>query len=203
MNTLVALGTGVAWGYSAFVTLWPGIAERAGLPLHLYFETSLVIIALILMGRWMELRAKKRTAAAITALVGLAPKTARVIRDGREQDIPVEEVLAGDVVRVRPGEKIPVDGIIVDGVSTIDESMLTGESAPVDKAPGAQVIGATINGTGAFGFRATAVGQDTALAQIVRLVEDAQGAKPPMQRLAWPPRPRSWWAPARPPSSAS
>src|SRR6478752_6643928 len=169
MNTLVALGTGVAWGYSAFVTLWPGIAERAGLPLHLYFETSLVIIALILMGRWMELR---------------APKTARVIRDGSEQDIPVEEVLAGDVVRVRPGEKIPVDGIIVDGESTIDESMLTGESIPVGKAPGDQVIGATINGTGTFLFRATAVGQDTALAQIVRLVEDAQGAKPPMQRLA-------------------
>ena len=184
MNTLVALGTGVAWGYSAFVTLWPGIAERAGLPLHLYFETSLVIIALILMGRWMELRARKRTAAAITALVGLAPKTARVIRDGSEQDVPVEEVLAGDVVRVRPGEKIPVDGIVVDGVSTVDESMLTGESVPVGKAPGDQVIGATINGTGAFLFRATAVGQDTALAQIVRLVEDAQGAKPPMQRLA-------------------
>src|SRR6476659_2422175 len=132
MNTLVALGTAVAWGYSAFVTLWPGIAERAGLPLHLYFETSLVIIALILMGRWMELRARKRTAAAITALVGLSPKTARVIRDGSEQDVPVEEVLTGDVVRVRPGEKIPVDGIIVDGVSTVDESMLTGESAPVD-----------------------------------------------------------------------
>jgi Cu+-exporting ATPase len=184
MNTLVALGTAVAWGYSAFVTLWPGIAERAGLPLHLYFETSLVIIALILMGRWMELRAKKRTAAAIAELVGLAPKTARVIRDGSEQDIPVEEVLVADGVRVRPGEKIPVDGIIVDGVSTIDESMLTGESAPVGKAAGDQVIGATINGTGAFLFRATAVGQDTALAQIVRLVEDAQGAKPPMQRLA-------------------
>jgi Cu+-exporting ATPase len=184
MNTLVALGTGVAWGYSAFVTLWPGIAERAGLPLHLYFETSLVIIALILMGRWMELRARKRTAAAITALVGLAPKTARVIRDGSEQDIPVEEVLAGDVVRVRPGEKIPVDGVVVDGESAIDESMLTGESVPVGKAPGDQVIGATINGTGTFLFRATAVGQDTALAQIVRLVEDAQGAKPPMQRLA-------------------
>ena len=184
MNTLVALGTAVAWGYSAFVTLWPGIAERAGLPLHLYFETSLVVIALILMGRWMELRAKKRTAAAIAELVGLAPKTARVIRDGNEQDVPVEEVLTADVVRVRPGEKIPVDGIIVDGVSTVDESMLTGESAPVDKATGDQVIGATINGTGAFLFRATAVGQDTALAQIVRLVEDAQGAKPPMQRLA-------------------
>jgi Cu+-exporting ATPase len=184
MNTLVALGTGVAYGYSAFVTLWPGVAERAGLPLHLYFETSLVIIALILMGRWLELRAKKRTAAAITALVGLAPKTARVIRDGSEQDVPVESVLVGDVVRVRPGEKIPVDGIVVEGASTIDESMLTGESAPVEKAPGDQVIGATINGTGTFLFRATAVGQDTALAQIVRLVEDAQGAKPPMQRLA-------------------
>jgi Cu+-exporting ATPase len=184
MNTLVALGTGVAYGYSAFVTLWPGVAERAGLPLHLYFETSLVIIALILMGRWMELRAKKRTAAAITALVGLAPKTARVLRDGSEQDVPVEAVRVGDVVRVRPGEQIPVDGIVVDGASNIDESMLTGESAPVDKAPGDQVIGATINGTGSFLFRATAVGQDTALAQIVRLVEDAQGAKPPMQRLA-------------------
>ncbi|HEU5265867.1 MAG TPA: heavy metal translocating P-type ATPase [Jatrophihabitans sp.] len=184
MNTLVALGTGVAYGYSAFVTLWPGVAERAGLPLHLYFETSLVIIALILMGRWMELRAKKRTAAAITALVGLAPKTARVIRNGSEQDVPVESVQVGDVVRVRPGEKIPVDGVIVDGASTVDESMLTGESVPVEKATGDQVIGATINGTGSFLFRATAVGQDTALAQIVRLVEDAQGAKPPMQRLA-------------------
>ncbi len=184
MNTLVALGTGVAYGYSAFVTLWPGIAERAGLPLHVYFETSLVIIALILMGRWLELRAKKRTAAAITALMGLAPRTARVIRGGSEQDVPVDSVLVGDVVRVRPGEKLPVDGIVVDGLSTIDESMLTGESAPVNKMPGDQVIGATINGTGAFLFRATAVGQDTALAQIVRLVEDAQGAKPPMQRLA-------------------
>src|SRR5262249_20364753 len=162
---------------------WPGIAERAGLPLHVYFETSLLIIALILMGRWMELRARKRTAAAITALVGLAPKTARVIRDGREQDVPVEEVLVGDVVRVRPGEKIPVDGIVVDGVSTVDESMLTGESAPVEVAPGGQVIGATINGTGTFLFRATAVGQDTALAQIVRLLEPPHAPKPPIHPL--------------------
>ncbi|HEY7010489.1 MAG TPA: heavy metal translocating P-type ATPase [Jatrophihabitantaceae bacterium] len=184
MNTLVALGTGVAYGYSAFVTLWPGVAERAGLPLHLYFETSLVIIALILMGRWLELRAKKRTAAAITALVGLAPKTARVVRAGDEQDVAIESVLVGDVVRVRPGEKVPVDGVVVEGASSVDESMLTGESVPVEKAAGDQVIGATINGTGSFLFRATAVGKDTALAQIVKLVEDAQGSKPPMQRLA-------------------
>jgi len=206
MNTLVALGTGVAWAYSAFVTLWPGIAERAGLPLHLYFETSLVIIALILMGRWMELRARKRTAAAITALVGLAPKTARVIRDGNEQDIAVEEVLAGDVVRVRPGEKIPVDGIVVDGVSTIDESMLTGESVPVGKTSGDQVIGATINGTGTFLFRATAVGQDTALAQIVRSSGSSRTRRAPSRRCsAWPTpsRPGSCPASSSPPPSRS
>ena len=184
MNTLVALGTGVAYGYSAFVTLWPGIAERAGLPLHLYFETSLVVIALVLMGRWLELRAKKRTTAAITALVGLAPKTARVVRDGVEQDLPVDALGLGDLVRVRPGEKIPVDGQVVDGTSSVDESMLTGESIPVDKHAGDQVIGATINGTGTLVFQVTAVGGDTALAQIIRLVEDAQGSKPPMQRLA-------------------
>ncbi len=194
MNTLVALGTGVAYGYSAFVTLWPGVAERAGLPLHVYFESSLVIIALILMGRWLEARAKKRTAAAITALVGLSPKTARVVRDGTETDVPVESVLLGDLVRVRPGEKVPVDGVVVDGASTVDESMLTGESVPVDKQPGDQVIGATINGTGSLVLRATAVGSDTALAQIVRLVEHAQGAKPPMQRLA--DRVSAWFVPA-------
>jgi Cu+-exporting ATPase len=194
MNTLVALGTGVAYGYSAFVTLWPGIAERAGLPLHVYFETSLVIIALILLGRWLEARAKKRTAAAITALVGLAPQTARVVRDGTEQDVPVDTVVVGDVVRVRPGEKVPVDGVVVTGASTVDESMLTGESAPVEKTTGDQVIGATINGTGSFVFRATAVGRDTALAQIIRLVEDAQGSKPPMQRLA--DRVSAWFVPA-------
>ena len=184
MNTLVALGTGVAYAYSAFVTLWPGVAERAGLPLHVYFESSLVIVALILMGKWMEARAKKRTAAAITALVGLAPKTARVVRHGVEVDVPVESVVVGDIVRVRPGEKIPVDGVVVDGASAVDESMLTGEANPVEKTTGDQVIGATINTTGAFLFRTTAVGRDTALAQIVRLVEDAQGSKPPMQRLA-------------------
>jgi Cu+-exporting ATPase len=193
MNTLVALGTGVAYAYSAFVTLWPAAAERWGLPLHVYFETSLVILALVLAGRWMEARAKKATAAAITALVGLAPKTARVLRDGTESDIPVEEVVVGDLVWVRPGEKVPVDGVVNDGATAVDESMLTGESLPVDKVPGDTVIGATLNRTGAVVLRATAVGKDTALAQIVRLVEDAQGAKVPMQRLA--DRVSAWFVP--------
>ncbi|MGY1623941.1 heavy metal translocating P-type ATPase [Geodermatophilus sp. SYSU D00965] len=193
MNTLVALGTGVAYGYSAFVTLWPAAAERWGLPLHVYFETSLVILALVLAGRWMEARAKKATAAAITALVGLAPKTARVLRNGTETDVPVEQVTVGDLVRVRPGEKVPVDGVVTDGATAVDESMLTGESLPVDKTVGDTVIGATLNRTGTVVLRATAVGADTALAQIVRLVEDAQGAKVPMQRLA--DRVSAWFVP--------
>ena len=193
MNTLVALGTGVAYVYSAFVTLWPAAAERWGLPLHVYFETSLVILALVLAGRWMEGRAKKRTAAAITALVELAPKTARVLRNGTEVDVPVEQVVVGDLVRVRPGEKIPVDGTVTDGASAVDESMLTGESLPVDKSAGDQVIGATLNRTGTMVVQVTAVGQDTALAQIVRLVEDAQGSKVPMQRLA--DRVSAWFVP--------
>ncbi|MGY1741702.1 MULTISPECIES: heavy metal translocating P-type ATPase [unclassified Blastococcus] len=193
MNTLVALGTGVAWAYSAFVTLWPAAAESWGLPLHVYFETSLVILALVLAGRWMEARAKKRTAAAITALVGLAPRTARVLRDGAEVDVPVEQVVVGDLVRVRPGEKLPVDGVVTEGATAVDESMLTGESLPVDKAAGDTVIGATVNRTGTVVLRATAVGADTALAQIVRLVEDAQGAKVPLQRLA--DRVSAWFVP--------
>ena len=184
MTTLVALGTGVAYGYSTFVTLWPGLAESWGLPLHVYYETSLIIVALVLAGKWMEARAKKRTAEAVTALVGLAPKTARVLRGDVESDIPVEEVVVGDIVRIRPGEKIPVDGVVTSGTSSIDESMLTGESLPVDKTAGDSVIGATINTTGSLLIRTTAVGDDTALAQIIRLVEDAQGSKVPLQRLA-------------------
>jgi Cu+-exporting ATPase len=184
MTTLVALGTGVAWSYSTFVTLWPGLAERWGLPLHVYYETSLIIVALVLAGKWMEARAKKRTAAAVTALVGLAPKTARVVRDGVEVDVPVEDVVVGDIVRIRPGEKIPVDGVVVSGATSVDESMLTGESLPVDKAPGDPVIGATLNTIGSVQIQVTAVGDDTTLAQIIRLVEDAQGSKVPMQRLA-------------------
>jgi Cu+-exporting ATPase len=184
MNTLVAVGTSFAYGYSAFVTLWPGLAARWGFPYHLYYETAVIIIALILLGRWLEARAKKQTSAAIKALMGLQAKTARVLRDGVERDIPVEAVRVGDLVRVRPGEKVPVDGVIRDGRSTLDESMLTGESLPVEKGPGDTVIGATLNKAGSFVFEATKVGQDTTLAQIVRLVEEAQGSKAPMQRLA-------------------
>ncbi|MBA2520744.1 MAG: heavy metal translocating P-type ATPase, partial [Chloroflexia bacterium] len=184
MNTLVAVGTSAAYGYSAFVTLWPGLSARWGFEFHLYYESAVIIIALILMGRWLEARAKQRTGEAIKALMGLQAKTARVIRDGVEQDIPVERVVAGDLVRVRPGEKVPVDGVVVEGRSALDESMLTGESLPVEKAPGDSVIGATLNKTGGFVFRATKVGAETTLAQIVKLVEAAQGSKAPMQKLA-------------------
>ncbi len=184
MNTLVAVGTSVAYGYSAFVTLWPGAAADWGLPYDLYYESAVIVIALILMGRWLEARAKRSTGEAIRALMGLQARTARVIRDGQELDVPLEQVVVGDQVRVRPGEKVPVDGTIAEGRSTLDESMLTGESLPVEKGPGDAVIGATINRTGGFVFRATRVGADTTLAQIVRLVEDAQGSKAPMQRLA-------------------
>ncbi len=184
MNTLVAVGTSAAYGYSAFVTLWPQLAARWGFPYHLYYESAVIIIALILLGRWLEARAKKQTGAAIKALMGLQAKTARVIRNGVEQDVPVEQVVVGDLVRVRPGEKVPVDGVVTEGRSALDESMLTGESLPVEKGPGDTVIGATLNKTGSFVFRATKVGRDTTLAQIVRLVEEAQGSKAPMQRLA-------------------
>ncbi|MGH2557570.1 MAG: heavy metal translocating P-type ATPase, partial [Thermomicrobiales bacterium] len=184
MNTLVALGTSAAFGYSAFVTLWPEKAVDWGFEAHLYYETAAIIIALILMGRWLEARAKKQPSGAIKALMGLQAKTARVIRNGVEQDIPVETVQAGDLVRVRPGEKVPVDGVIQEGRSALDESMLTGESLPVEKGAGDEVIGATLNKTGSFVFRATKVGKDTALAQIVRLVEEAQSSKPPIQQMA-------------------
>ena len=184
MNTLVALGTGVAYGYSAFVTLWPGQAEQWGLPLHVYFETALIVIALVLMGRWLEQRARGRTADAIRALIGLAPKTARVVRDSTEIDIPIEDVRQGDRVRIRPGEKVPVDGTVVEGTSTVDESMLTGEALPVSKTGGDPVIGATVNRTGTMLVAATAVGADSTLAQIVHLVESAQSGKVPMQKLA-------------------
>ncbi|HEU5431558.1 MAG TPA: heavy metal translocating P-type ATPase, partial [Thermomicrobiales bacterium] len=163
-------------------------------PYHLYYESAVIIIALILLGRWLEARAKRQTGEAIKALMGLQPKQARVIRDGVERDLPVEQVVVGDLVRVRPGERVPVDGDVVEGRSTIDESMLTGESLPVDKEPGDVVFGATINRTGSFVFRATKVGRDTTLAQIVRLVEEAQGSKAPMQRLA--DQISSWFVPA-------
>lgn len=184
MDTLIVVGTSVAYGYSAFVTLWPSLAAAWGFPQDLYYETAVIIFALLLMGRWLEARARKQTSSAIKALMGLQARTARVIRGGIEQDIPVEGVQVGDLVRVRPGEKVPVDGVVTEGQSALDESMLTGESLPVEKASGDTVIGATLNKTGSFVFKATKIGRDTALAQIVRLVEEAQGSKAPIQRMA-------------------
>jgi P-type Cu+ transporter len=184
MDTLVAVGTSAAYGYSALVTLWPQLAQRWGFQPHLYFEASALIIALVLLGRWLEGRARRRTSQAIRRLMGLQPRTARVVRGAREVDVAIDELRVGDVVRVRPGEKVAVDGEVVEGRSAVDESMLTGESVPVEKGPGDTVIGATLNGTGMFLFRATRVGRDTTLAQIIRLVEEAQGSKAPMQRLA-------------------
>ena len=184
MNTLIAIGTSVAYFYSAFVTLFSDLAARLGLPLEVYYETAVIIIALILMGRWLEARARGRASAAIKALMGLRARTARVIRDGRELDVPIEQVLVGDLVRVRPGEKVPVDGLVREGVSSVDESMLTGESLPVEKRPGDPVVGATLNKSGTFLFEAQKVGRDTVLAQIGKLVEQAQGSKAPIQRVA-------------------
>jgi len=184
MNTLIAVGTSAAYFYSAAATLFPSLFRSAGVAADVYFDTSAVIIVLILFGRMLEARAKDRTSEAIKRLMGLQPNTARVLRDGAEGDIPIDEVLVGDSVIVRPGEKIPVDGTVLEGRSAVDESMITGESLPVDKGPGDAVIGATLNKLGSFTFRAAKVGKDTALAQIIKLVEDAQGTKAPIQRLA-------------------
>ena len=176
MDVLVALGTSSAYFFS-LANMFTGSQD-------LYFETSAVLITLIILGKLLEARAKGQTSAAIKSLMGLQAKTARVVRESQELDIPIEEVVVGDILVVRPGEKVPVDGIIVEGTSTIDESMLTGESLPVDKNVGDSVVGATINKFGAFKFTATKVGKDTALAQIVRIVEEAQGSKAPIQRFA-------------------
>jgi Cu+-exporting ATPase len=188
MNTLIAVGTSVAYLYSAAVTFFPEAfaqAEGAGFEAAVYYDSAVIIIGLILLGRWLEARAKGQTSAAMKRLIGLQAKTARVLRPPAvEVDIPVEDVVVGDLVLVRPGETVPVDGVVVDGRSAVDESMLTGESIPVEKGPGDEVIGATLNRTGSFRFRATKVGKDTALARIVRLVEEAQGSKAPIQRVA-------------------
>lgn len=194
MDTLVAIGTGAAYLYSLFPTFFPGWFIAQGLRPDVYYEAAAVIITLILLGRLLENRAKGQTSEAIRKLMGLQAKTARVIRNGREVDIPIAEVVLGDIILVRPGEKIPTDGEIVDGSSTIDESMVTGESVPVKKQPGDEVIGATINKTGSFKFKTTRVGKDTFLAQIVKLVQQAQGSKAPIQRLA--DRVTSWFVPA-------
>ncbi len=184
MDTLVAMGTTVAFGYSAFVTVMPAVVEKVGIAPMPYFDVSTIIIGLILLGRYFEAKAKAGTSEAIKKLIGMQAKTARVIRDGKETDIPLGEVVVGDVVRVRPGEKIPVDGVIIDGESSVDESMVTGESIPADKAKGDTVVGATINKTGTFTFTAAKVGQQTMLAQIIKLVQEAQGSKAPIQRIA-------------------
>jgi Cu+-exporting ATPase len=184
MNTLIAVGTTAAYLFSVAATVVPAFFRRAGIEPEVYFDTSAVIIVLILFGRLLEARAKGQTSEAIRKLMGLQPKNARVVRDGVEMDIPVDDVVVGDVVVVRPGEKVPVDGAILDGRTSVDESMITGESLPVEKGPGATVIGATLNKWGSFKFRAAKVGKDTALAQIIKLVREAQGTKAPIQRLA-------------------
>jgi P-type Cu+ transporter len=196
MNTLVAIGTFSAYAYSMAATVVPGLFHHVasthnalggmahGSVPDVYYEVAAIVVTLILMGRLLEARARSQTSGAIRALMGLQAKTARVERDGQERDIPIEEVRAGDIVLVRPGEKVPVDGEVLDGHSTVDESMLTGEPLPVGKGTGDTVIGATLNKTGAFRMRATKVGRDTVLQQIVRLVQEAQGSKAPIQKLA-------------------
>ncbi len=194
MDTLVAIGTGAAYVYSVFATIFPGFFTAQGLTADVYYEAAAVIITLILLGRLLENRAKGQTSEAIRKLMGLQAKTARAIRNGKEIDIPIAEVMLGDVILVRPGEKIPVDGEIIDGSSTIDQAMVTGESVPVKKQPGDEVIGATVNKTGSFKLRATRVGKDSFLAQIVQLVQQAQGSKAPIQRLA--DQVTGWFVPA-------
>ncbi|MCY7277271.1 MAG: heavy metal translocating P-type ATPase, partial [Phormidesmis sp. CAN_BIN44] len=193
MDTLVAIGTGAAYFYSVFATVFPRFFTTQGLIPEVYYEASSVIITLILLGHLFENRAKGQTSDAIRKLIGLQARDARIIRNGQELEVPIQDVQIGDVVVVRPGEKIPVDGEVVDGSSTLDESMVTGESMPVKKQAGDEVIGATINKTGSFKFRATRVGKDTLLAQIVKLVQQAQGSKAPIQRLA--DRVTGWFVP--------
>ena len=194
MDTLIALGTSAAFFYSVFATVFPSFFLNQGLMPEVYYEIAAVVVTMILLGEWFENRAKGQTSEAIRQLMGLQARDARVIRNGREMDIPISEVQIDDIILVRPGEKIPVDGEIASGSSTIDEAMVTGESIPVKKQPGDEVIGATINKTGSFKFRATRVGADTVLAQIVKLVRDAQGSKAPIQRLA--DKVTGWFVPA-------
>ena len=205
MDTLVALGTTAAWVYSAVVTVWPPIVVAAGLEPVTYFDSSTIIIGLVLLGRWLEARAKVRTTGAIRRLAGLSPTTARLVRDGIDTEVALEAIVLGDLLRVRPGDKIPVDGVVVEGGSAIDASMLTGEPIPVVVRPGDEVIGATLNTTGTFVMRATRVGRDTALARIVELVRGRRARR--RRSSAWPtgsPRCscRSSCSPRRRPSSS-
>lgn len=182
MDTLIALGTGAAWLFSAIILLWPSLVPESAR--HVYFEAAAIIIALINFGSALEMRARGKTSEAIQRLIGLAPKTARVVRNGEELDIPLEEIGLDETLRVRPGEKIAVDGVVIEGHSTVDESMLTGEPMPVSKGKGDKVVGGTLNKSGSFLFQATHIGKDTALARIIELVRQAQGAKPAIGRLA-------------------
>jgi Cu+-exporting ATPase len=181
MDTLVAVGTTAAWAYSVFVTMYPDVVHEAGLHPETYFDSSAIIIGLVLVGRWLEQRAKGQTTGAIRRLVGMQAKTATVVRGTEEHEVAIGSIVVGDLLRVRPGEKVPVDGVLVEGASAVDEAMLTGEAMPVSKAVGDEVIGATLNTTGSFVMRATRVGKDTALASIVALVQRAQGSKAPIQ----------------------
>ena len=203
MFTLIAIGTGVAYLFSLIATVFPGIFPASfggvdeggmnGAP-PVYFEAAAAIVTLVLLGQVLELRARSRTGAAIRALLDLTPKTARILRDGTEQDIPLDQVKPGDRLRVRPGEKIPTDGIVLEGASSVDEAMITGESMPVAKEPGSRVIGATVNATGSFVMRAEHVGSETLLARIVQMVSQAQRSRAPIQRLA--DRVAAWFVPA-------
>ncbi|MCB1448169.1 MAG: copper-translocating P-type ATPase, partial [Rhizobiaceae bacterium] len=192
MNSLVVLGTSAAWGYSVVATFFTGLLP-AGTQ-NVYYEAAAVIVTLILLGRFLEARAKGKTSQAIRHLIGLQPKTAFVERDGTYVELPISDVRREDVVRIRPGEKVPVDGLVLDGESYVDESMITGEPVPVKKVQGAEVVGGTINQTGSFTFRATKIGGDTLLAQIIRMVEAAQGSKLPIQALV--DRVTGWFVPA-------
>jgi P-type Cu+ transporter len=194
MDTLVVLGTSTAYFYSLFISLNPEFLTRQGLPADVYYEAAAVVITLVLLGRLLERRARWQTTGAIRKLMGLQPRTARVLRAGVEQDIPLAQVLVQDVIVVRPGEQVPVDGVVINGTSAVDEALVTGESLPVKKQVGDDVIGATLNTTGSFTMQATRVGQDTFLAQIVRLVQQAQGSKAPLQKLA--DQVTAWFVPA-------
>jgi P-type Cu+ transporter len=194
MDTLIVLGTSAAYLYSLLITAFPQILTHQGLAPERYYETAAVVITLILLGRLFERRARTHTSDAIRKLIGLQAKTARIVHLGKEADIPITAVEVGDIVIVRPGEKIPVDGAVIEGTSTVDEAMVTGESLAVKKVAGDEVIGATLNQTGSLKFRATRVGKDTFLAQIVKLVQDAQGSKAPIQRLA--DQVTGWFVPA-------
>ncbi|MEA2519853.1 MAG: P-type Cu+ transporter, partial [Chloroflexota bacterium] len=184
MDTLVAVGTTAAWAYSVAVTLNPAWVHEAGIHPETYFDSSTIILGLILLGRWLEARARTRASGAIRRLIGLQATSAWLIEPDGDRSVPIEEIQPGDLLRVRPGDRIPVDGIVVAGGSAVDQSMLTGEPVPVAKGTGDEVFGATMNTTGTFSFRASRVGADTALARIVALVEHAQGSKAPIQRLA-------------------